>query len=69
MRRIVREESGAEPRELRFLQTVEGLVVFLTLGMDASSRLSEAHARAIAIEERVRREHPEIGDVIVHTEP
>ena len=69
VRRIVREESGAEPRELRFLRTVEGLVVFLTLGMDPSSRLAEAHARASAIEERVRREHPEIGDVIVHTEP
>jgi len=69
VRRIVLEESGSEARELRFLRTEAGLVAFLTLGMDPSSPLEAAHARASAIEERVRREHPEIGDVIVHTEP
>jgi len=69
VRRIVCEESGAEPRELRFLRTDAGLVAFLTLSMDPSSPLAAAHARASAIEERVRREHPGIGDVIVHTEP
>jgi len=31
--------------------------------------LDDAHARASAIEERIRRERPEIADVIVHTEP
>lgn len=69
IRRIVREESGAEPRELRFLRTDGGLVAFLTLGMDPASPLAAAHARASAVEERVRREHPGIDDVIVHTEP
>ena len=34
--RIVAERSGANPREVRFLQTDEGLVVFLTLGVDGS---------------------------------
>jgi cation diffusion facilitator family transporter len=67
--RIVREETGAPPRELRFLQTDEGLVAFLTLGLDPAAPLSEAHARASEIEERIRREHPAIADVIVHTEP
>ena len=67
--RIVREETGAPPRELRFLRTDEGLVAFLTLGLDPRSALSEAHARASEIEERIRREHPAIADVIVHTEP
>jgi cation diffusion facilitator family transporter len=69
VRRVVREETGAEPRELRFLRTEAGLVAFLTLGIDGTSRLDEAHARASEIEERIRRERPDIADVIVHTEP
>jgi len=67
--RIVRDATGRDPRELRFLHTDEGLVAFLTLGLDPSSPLADAHARASEIEERIRRERPEIADVIVHTEP
>ena len=67
--RIVREATGGPPRELRFLNTDEGLVAFLTLALDASVPLADAHARASEIEERIRRERPEIADVIVHTEP
>ena len=67
--RIVREVTGQRPRELRFLRTDEGLVALLTLGLDGRSRLDDAHARASEIEELVRREQPEIVDVIVHTEP
>jgi len=69
VRRIVREETGREPRALRFLTTDTGLVAFLTLGLDAASTLDAAHARASVIEERIRRERPDIADVIVHTEP
>jgi divalent metal cation (Fe/Co/Zn/Cd) transporter len=69
VRRIVREQTGAEPRELRFLRTDGGLVAFLTLGLDGSSRLADAHSRASGIEERIRRERPDVADVIVHTEP
>lgn len=67
--RVVREATGADPRELRFLRTEAGLVAFLTLGLDGTSRLDEAHSRASEIEERIRRERPDIADVIVHTEP
>jgi cation diffusion facilitator family transporter len=67
--RVVREATGASPRELRFLRTDDGLVAFLTLGLDPRTPLSEAHARASEIEERVRASAPEIADVIVHTEP
>jgi cation diffusion facilitator family transporter len=67
--RIVHETTGAEPRDLRFLRTAEGLVAFLTLGLDPTSNLADAHSRASEIEERIRRERPEIADVIVHTEP
>jgi cation diffusion facilitator family transporter len=69
VRRIVKEATGTAPRSLRFLRTDGGLVAFLTLGLDGTSRLAEAHARASEIEERIRRERPEIADVIVHTEP
>ncbi|HEV2593464.1 MAG TPA: cation diffusion facilitator family transporter [Gaiellaceae bacterium] len=67
--RIVHDVTGAEPRELRFLHTDGGLVAFLTLALDPSSRLADAHARASEIEERIRLERPDIADVIVHTEP
>jgi cation diffusion facilitator family transporter len=67
--RIVRELTGQEPRELRFVRTDEGPVAYLTLGLDATSPLAEAHARASEIEARIRQERPDIADVIVHTEP
>jgi divalent metal cation (Fe/Co/Zn/Cd) transporter len=67
--RIVVERTGSSPRELRFLQTVDGLVVFLTLGLDPSVALADAHARASEIEERIRSELPGISEIIVHTEP
>jgi len=67
--RIVRRETGNDPRELRFLDTDEGLVAFLTLRVYGGTPLAEAHAEASRIEELIRRERPEIADVIVHTEP
>jgi divalent metal cation (Fe/Co/Zn/Cd) transporter len=48
---------------------VDGLVAFLTLGMEAERELADAHASASRIEERIRRVHPEIVEVVVHTEP
>jgi cation diffusion facilitator family transporter len=69
VRRIVRDVTGQEPRELRFVYTAEGVLAYLTLGLDAASPLAEAHARASEIEERIRRARPDIADVIVHTEP
>jgi cation diffusion facilitator family transporter len=67
--RVVRGLTGHEPRELRFVRTDDGLRAYLTLGLDAAAPLAEAHARASEIEEQIRRERPEIADVIVHTEP
>jgi divalent metal cation (Fe/Co/Zn/Cd) transporter len=69
VRRIVRDTLGREPRDLRFLYTDEGLVAFLTLGLDPGATLADAHARASEIEQRIRSARPEIADVIVHTEP
>jgi cation diffusion facilitator family transporter len=69
MERIVRDATGEPPRELRFLHTDEGLLVYLTLALDPSTALASAHARASDVEERIRRARPDIADVIVHTEP
>ena len=67
--RIVREQTGASPRELRFLQTEDGLVAFLTLALDPECALAEAHAQASEVEEDIRRALPQLADVSVHTEP
>jgi divalent metal cation (Fe/Co/Zn/Cd) transporter len=66
---IVRDATGAPPRDLRFLRTNEGLLAYLTLAIDPKTALADAHARASEIEERIRRARPDIADVIVHTEP
>ena len=67
--RIVQEVTGRAPRETRFLHTDDGLVVFLTLGLDAGISLADAHREAGVIEERVHELLPGVRDVIVHTEP
>jgi cation diffusion facilitator family transporter len=67
--RIVRDVTGKEPEDLRFLNTDEGIVAYLTLRLDRDTPLAEAHSAASRIEEAIRRERPDVGDVIVHTEP
>jgi cation diffusion facilitator family transporter len=69
VRSIVREITGVEPHDLRFLDTDEGLVAHMTLRLGSGQALSDAHARASEIEERIRLKLPEIDDVVVHTEP
>ena len=65
----VQDETGSPPRNLRFVRTDDGIVAFLTLGLGGEASLADAHGRASAVEERVRRAVPEIADVVVHTEP
>jgi cation diffusion facilitator family transporter len=67
--RVVAARTGERPREVRFLQTTDGLVVFLTFGVGGSSSLDEAHRRASEIEEEIRAALPGIAEIIVHTEP
>jgi cation diffusion facilitator family transporter len=69
IRGLVAARTGSQPREVRFLQTEDGLVAFLTLGLDPESTLAEAHALASEVEEDVRRALPDLADVSVHTEP
>ncbi|HYI75731.1 MAG TPA: cation-efflux pump [Gaiellaceae bacterium] len=65
----VREETGADARELRLVRTDDGIVVFLTLGLPSAGSLADAHRLASAIERRVRTDVPAVADVVVHTEP
>ena len=67
--RIVAARSGQAPRELRFLSTPDGLVLYLTLGVDGSLPLADAHRRASEIEEEIRAALPAVSEIIVHTEP
>jgi cation diffusion facilitator family transporter len=67
--RLVREETGAAPRDVRVMRTDDGIVVFLTLAVAGDEPLSDAHARASVVEERVRLAVPGVADVVVHTEP
>ena len=66
---IVRDLTGSPPREVRFRDTDQGLVAFVTVLVEAGQPLDAAHARASEIEARIRAERPEIADVVVHTEP
>ena len=67
--RIVVEETGRPPRELRFLQTDEGLYAFLTLSLEPGETLTGAHDLASRIEEKIRSTVPQIAELVVHTEP
>ena len=67
--RLVQEETGSAPRELRFVRTDDGLVVFVTLALAGDELLADAHARASSVEERVRAALAGVADVVVHTEP
>ncbi|HEU4976034.1 MAG TPA: cation-efflux pump [Baekduia sp.] len=69
VRAIVREITGAEPHGLRFRAGDDGLVALLTVALDGTQTIDEAHRSATDIERRIRREVPSIVAVIVHTEP
>jgi len=67
--RIVRERTGAPPREMRLLSTDAGRILFLTLGVDAAEPLTAAHRLAGELEEELHQRIAGIADVVVHTEP
>jgi len=69
LERIVFGATGSPPRSVRFLHTDEGLVVFLTLGLDPTASLAAAHQTASRVEQQVRGQLPGVAEVIVHTEP
>jgi cation diffusion facilitator family transporter len=69
IQRLVHERKSAESRSVRLLPTETGRVVFLTVGVGSDASLVEAHQMASELEEQLRRQIPDIVDVVVHTEP
>jgi cation diffusion facilitator family transporter len=61
--------QGSEPRELQIIDTSAGPVVFLAIGVAHDQSLTEAHRVASELESALRLEHPELAEVVVHTEP
>jgi divalent metal cation (Fe/Co/Zn/Cd) transporter len=66
---LVRQRTGAEARWVRLLPTEIGRVVFLTVEVGSDASLLDAHQLAGELEEQLRRQVPDIVDVVVHTEP
>jgi cation diffusion facilitator family transporter len=69
IRTLVARLTGEAPSDLRVLGTRAGLVVLLTVTVAADLSLREAHDVAGALEAAIRAEHPDIAEVVVHTEP
>jgi len=65
---LYQDFRATTPEVGEFVDTDDGLVAYLTLRLGANT-LADAHADASRIEELIRRERPEITDVVVHTEP
>jgi divalent metal cation (Fe/Co/Zn/Cd) transporter len=69
VRTIVREQIGTRARDVRLLPTDSGIVLFITIPVSPTEPLAHAHQVASELEEALRRQMPEIADVVVHTEP
>jgi cation diffusion facilitator family transporter len=67
--RVCAAVTGRAPRAVRTLDTDDGLVVLVTLGMTGETTLATAHDEASVVEERIREALPGVADVVVHTEP
>jgi cation diffusion facilitator family transporter len=68
-RAIVRlVDGGASVRATWYALVVVGIVICIDFARTSASWRA-AHADASRIEELIRRERPEIADVVVHTEP
>ncbi len=66
--RILPTATGIAQRRLRLLSTQAGSVLFLTLSIGAETSLIDAHRLAGELEEELRRQLPDIADVVIHTE-
>ncbi len=69
VRAIVSELAGAEPRELRFVESDLGIVGFITLALAADSSVADAHRIASTIEQKIHDQVREINELVIHTEP
>jgi cation diffusion facilitator family transporter len=60
---------GRPPVRLEVRQSEVGPLALLTITTDPGARLAAAHTLASDLERDLRLEHPELADVVVHTEP
>ena len=63
------ELTGQPPSSVVLRRTGRGLVAMITLNLDPSAPLTEAHAVATEVEDRAIELAPELDEVVVHTEP
>jgi cation diffusion facilitator family transporter len=63
----VTRRTGSPPQAVKLLNTSDGRVVFLTVGVGARTALAAAHQLASELEEELRQHLPGIADVVVHT--
>ena len=66
---VVRRLLGRPAIDVETRQTDAGPVALLTIGTDAGTDLTSAHALASQLEHDLRLERPDLVDVVVHTEP
>lgn len=66
---LARRVTGAPPVDVRALRVRTGLVVLLTVAVAPEFSLRDAHTLAGLLERAIRREHHDIAEVVVHTEP
>lgn len=69
IQRIVVRRTGHPPRELRLLDAMGGLVVFVSVVVPGDIPLAAAHDLASRLEDDIRTGQPHMQDVVVHTEP
>lgn len=69
IREVAEAVTGHPPREVRFIRTDDGLVAYLTVVVTADGSVAGAHEVGGTVRARLRRELPELHDVVVHTEP
>ncbi len=69
VKELARALAGASLTAVRLLQTERGQVVLLTLALDPTTPLPEAHRTASELEETLRQRlgEGEVADVVVHT--
>jgi cation diffusion facilitator family transporter len=67
--RLVVDRTGQPPRALRLLHAAGGLVVFVSVAVQADVTLAQAHDLASRLEDDIRDGQPHMQDVVVHTEP
>ncbi len=69
VRAAVRAYLGRPAREVQVIDTNAGPIAFIAVAVGDDRSLIDAHTVASELEEALRRDHPELAEVVVHTEP